>query len=114
MSSTIKPFFSDKNQSYNEITTLVGKNEIISDPVKCAEIMNNLFSDSVRELGIDWVMHTDVTNTIDPVTRSVEKYINHPSIIKLNSEHFTNFSFEFEPISESSTLTGYGHSKGIQ
>ena len=49
-------------------------------------------------------MHTDVTNTIDPVTRSVEKYKNHPCIIKLNSEHFTNLSFEFEPISESSTL----------
>ena len=99
----IKPFFSDKNQSYNKIT-LVEKNEIISDPVKCAEIMNNFFSDSVRELGIDRIMHTVVTNTIDPVTRSVEKYKNHPSIIKLNSEHFTNLSFEFEPISESSTL----------
>ena len=99
----IKSFFSDKKQSYNKIT-LVEKNEIISDPVKCAEIMNNFFSDSVRELGIDRVMHTDVTNTIDPVTRSVEKYKNHPSIIKLNSEHVTNLSFEFEPISESSTI----------
>ena len=63
--------------------------------------MNNFFSDSVRELGIDRVIHTDVTNTIDPVTRSFEKYKNHPSIIKLNSEHFTILGFE--PISESST-----------
>ena len=66
--------------------------------------MNNFFSDSVRELGIDRVTHTDVTNTIDLVTRSVEKYKNHPSIIKLNSEHFTNLSCKFEPISKSSTL----------
>ena len=45
-----------------------------------------------------------VTNATDPVTRSVEKYKNHPSTIKLNSEDFSNSSFAFQPISESSTL----------
>ena len=60
--------------------------------------MNNFFSDSVRDLGIDRVMHTDVTNTIDPVTRSVEKHKHRPSIIKLNSASNLN------PFSESSTL----------
>ena len=99
----INPFFSDKSQSYNNIT-LVENNEIISDPVKCAEIMNNFFSDSVMELNIDRELHTNVTDATDPVTRSVEKYKNHPSIIKLNSEDFSNSSFAFQPISESSTL----------
>ena len=97
----IKPFFSDKSQSYNNIT-LVENNKIISDPEKCAEIMNNFFNDSVMELDIDRELHTNVTNATDPVTRSVEKYKNHPSIIKLNSEDFS--SFEFQPISEFSTL----------
>ena len=55
-------------------------------------------------LDIDRELNTDVTNTKDPVTRSVEKYKNHASVIKLNSEGFTNSSFEFQPISESSTL----------
>ena len=64
--------------------------------------MNNFFSDSVMELDIDRELHTNVTNATDPVTRSVEKYKNHLSIIKLNSEDFS--SFEFQPISESSTL----------
>ena len=90
----IKPFFSDKSQSFNNIT-LVENNKIISDPEKCAEIMNNFFSDSVMELDIDRELHTNVTNATDPVTRSVEKYKNHPSIIKSNSEDFS--SFEFHP-----------------
>ena len=57
----IKHFFSDKNQSYNKIS-FVENNEIISDPVKCADIMNNFFSDSVMEL--DRELHTEATNTI--------------------------------------------------
>ena len=43
--------FSDKSQSYNKIT-LFEDNEIISDPIKYAEIMNNFFSDSVIELDL--------------------------------------------------------------
>ena len=66
---------------------------------KCVEIMNNFFSDSVMELDIDRELHTEASNTNDPVTRSVEKYKNHSSIIKLNSEDFSNYSsFEFQAI----------------
>ena len=52
----IKSFFSDKSQSFNNIT-LVENNKIISDPEKCAEIMNNFFIDSVMELDIDRELH---------------------------------------------------------
>ena len=65
--------------------------------------MTDFFCDSVMELDIGRGLHTDVTNTNDPVTRSVEKLPNHPSIIKLNSEDFSNSRFEFQLISESST-----------
>ena len=66
--------------------------------------MNNFFSDSVIELDVDRELHTDVINAKDPVTRYVEKYSKHPSIIKLNSENIVKSSFEFQPISESITL----------
>ena len=66
--------------------------------------MNNFFCDSVMEIDIDRELHTDVTNSKDPVTRSVEKFQNHPSIIKLNPEDFSNSRFEFQPVSESSAL----------
>ena len=66
--------------------------------------MNNLFCDSGMDLDIDRELHTDVTNSKDPLTRSVEKFQHHPSIMKLNSEDFSNSRFEFQPISESSTL----------
>ena len=49
-------------------------------------MMNNFFCDSIMELDIDRELPTDVTNSKDPVTRSVEIFQNHPSIIKLNSE----------------------------
>ena len=39
-------FFLDKNPTYNKIT-VVKNNEIIYVPAKCAEIMNNVFSDSI-------------------------------------------------------------------
>ena len=56
--------------------------------------MNYFFSDSVIELDVDRELHTDVTNAKDPITRSVEKYNKHPSIIKLNSENIVKSSFE--------------------
>ena len=48
----VKPFFSDKNISKNSIM-LKENNEIIADSTKCAEIVNNLFSDVVVGLDID-------------------------------------------------------------
>ena len=43
----VKPFFSDKTPSNNNIM-LIENNEIVSDAKKCAEVMNNFFSERVR------------------------------------------------------------------
>ena len=47
----VKPFFSDKTPPTSKII-LVGE-EIISDSSKCAELMNNFFSDAAINLDID-------------------------------------------------------------
>ena len=39
----------------------------------------------------------------DPVKKSIEKYKNHPSILKLNAEDLKLAIFEFTPISVSTT-----------
>ena len=48
----VKPFFSDKTPNTNSIT-LLERNEIVTDNKDCAEIFNNFFSNSVRNLEIN-------------------------------------------------------------
>ena len=83
----------------NKRITLVEDNEIISDFSKCAEIMNNFFTDSVINLEINRVLHTDVFNSADLITSAIQKYKNHPSILKLD-ERLSIVTFDFKPISE--------------
>ena len=62
---------------------LVEDCEIISDSERCAEIMNNVFSDAALNLDIDRELYTeDVFNISDPVMKVIEKYKGHPSITK--------------------------------
>ena len=48
----VKPFFSDKTPFINNITLLEG-DEIVTDNSACAEILNNYFSNSVKNSEID-------------------------------------------------------------
>ena len=99
----VKPFFSDKTSTTSSIT-LVESNNIISDSDKCAEVMNNFFSDVAIKLDIDRDLYTKKgIYTGDPVKKSIEKYKNHPSILKLNAEDFKLAIFEFTHISVSTT-----------
>ena len=67
----VKTFFSDKTLTNSNITLSEGK-EIISSPSKCAEIMNNFFSDAVLELDIDRTLCVDyVTNANTPVEKAI-------------------------------------------
>ena len=101
----VKPFFSDKTPVSN-IITLVEGNNIISDPVKCAEIMNNFFSDAVLNLEIDRELYAEkITYTSSPIKESILKYEKYPSILKLKEKvvFFKQVIFEFTPISVSTT-----------
>ena len=95
----VKPFFSNKLSKNSKITLKEG-DESISDSAKCAEVMNNIFSDAVSKLDIDRNLHTnDTFGFTEPVTIAIEKYKNHPSIPKLNDKGFIHMNFSFLPIS---------------
>ena len=96
----VKPFFSDKTPRNRQITLLEG-DQIISDSSKCAEIMNNFFSDAVDVLDIDRNVHVDnVTNIINPVHRAIAMFQNHPSILKIKELGLSNNKFSFISVSE--------------
>ena len=87
---TINPLFTEKATSTDNIT-LIENNEIVSDDQKVAEIFNNLFSNAVKNLNIDYYEHFSFdkyflckdTENKEPILRAIEKYENHPSILKI-------------------------------
>ena len=93
----IKPLFSDKTPINNKIT-LIEDNDI-SDDRKCAKLMNTFFSESILQYEIDRELHkNNVINTNEPVAMAIERYKNHPSIIKINDNVSTIVKFHFKPI----------------
>ena len=96
----VKPFFSDKTPTNSRFTLSEG-DEFTSNTAKCAEIFNNYFSDSVIDLDVDRSLHVCyITNMIDPVERAINKYIYHPSILKITKLEFANSSFSFQHITK--------------
>ena len=96
----VKPFFSDKTPRNSKIILVEGE-EIISDSSKCAELMINFFRDAAINLDIDRELHTEIVpdGINDPVTKAIEKYKCHPSIIKIEEQGFMLITFNFLPIS---------------
>ena len=113
----VKPFFSDKSPKSSTIT-IMEDDEVISDSAKCAEVMNNFFSDAVSKLDIDSYLHTNSASGLnESVTIAIEKYKNHPSILKLNENGFTHANFSFQPISNKNmqmVITNMDSSKANQ
>ena len=100
--ATGEAIFSDKTPKNSNIILSEG-NEIISNPATCAEILNNFFSDAVEDLDIDRALHVDCTvNSCDPVEKAIKKFKKHPSILRIFQEGFSENSFSFDFISESS------------
>ena len=90
---TVMPALSEKCQSNNKIV-LVEDDEIISDDIEVAEIFNRFFVTVTESLSIkennDNI--SDTEGISDPIEKSVQKYSNHPSILKIKS-HFLNVEF---------------------
>ena len=97
----VKPFFSDKTSKNRNIALFEG-DTIISSPVKCAEILNNFFSDAADLLDIDKDLHVIYTTDINnPDKKAVTTSSNHPSILSINELRYAQNNFSFYPISES-------------
>ena len=99
----VKPFFNDKKAANSNIILIEG-NEIVSDNTKCAEIMNNFFSDAALNLDVDRNLNTQKSNAVDSVLKAIEVYKDHPSIIKINQQNIIKSSFNFQSIPQSLTL----------
>ena len=65
--------------------------------------MNNFFSDAVFSLDINRELHMDVSTSSDLVISDIERYKNHPSILKLN-ERMPKLTFNFQSVSENDML----------
>ena len=94
---TVKPFFSDKKPSREGIT-LFDNNDIISDDSKIAETFNIFFTNAVRNLNIsiDPALTSNADHVEDPINKAIEKYKNHPSIVKIKELNSNKMSFTFE------------------
>ena len=98
----MKPFFSDKTPINNNITVLED-DEIVTDPSACAEILNNFFVNSIKNLDIERGSHTDNITVITdgPVENAIEKFKRHPSITRINEKGFTQDKFSFQDVTKS-------------
>ena len=97
----VKPLFSDKTPMDDNIS-LFEKDELITEEVKCAEILNNFFINSVRDLEIDRSMHTNPNNEgTDKIEEILNKFKNHPSITRIKQQGYFSNRFSFENVSSS-------------
>ena len=72
---------------------------LFNDNSACAEILNNCFSDVMKELDIDRTQHmTSTANAHSPVEIYIEVFKTHPSIIKIIELGITANGFCFKPI----------------
>ena len=87
---TVKPLFSDKIISTDNIT-LIENDVIVTEDKKVAEIFNSFFSNAVKNLNIDSYEHFSFDEYFlckekgndDPIIKAIEKYDKHPSILKI-------------------------------
>ena len=93
---TVKPFFSEKISS-NENIVLIEKEEIISEDNRISELFNDFFRNAVINLNVDIDpgLLVNVDHIDDPILKAIEKYKNHPSIIKIKEVREIPMLFEF-------------------
>ena len=95
---TVKPFFSDKVMTSENIT-LFENGDILKDDKKVSQMFCNFFSNVVKNLNIegskDLLMGT--VSKHDPINRAIQKYEKHPSILKIKENIDGSDIFSFHP-----------------
>ena len=96
--NTMKPFFSDKGLNRRNITLIDG-DDIISKDSDVANTLNTFFDNAVRTLEIDVPTEclNDVQGVSNPIQAAIQKYANHPSILKINGT-IEKIKFSFNEI----------------
>ena len=94
----IKPLFSDKSKSSENIILLEGE-EIISENDKVAETLNDFFTNIVENLNIKGYQTTQSNvKNIDRIILIIEKFKDHPSIVKINENIMVTDTFSLMDI----------------
>ena len=93
---TIKPLFSDKQSTSQQITLIEG-NTIISNDKEVADKMNDFFINAVTNLEIEDPFYDGNSNS-EGITNCLKKFQNHPSILKLKEEYKITESFSFNSV----------------
>ena len=88
--NTVKPFFPNRSKSSKNIKLIEGET-ITSNDVDVAETLNSFFSNAVINLNIKGFKIGEVKNDNgNNTSKSVNKFDNHPSIIKIKENVKTN------------------------
>ena len=101
----VRPLFSDKQKALPRDIILVENDVIISEKKDVAEKLNNFFIEAVDNLNIEaylptYTDHIEFTeDTVsDDIQVIINKYKNHPSIIKINENVSEGNNFTFKDI----------------
>ena len=100
-----KPLFSEKSKSNKKIILLENDNIIPDDP-KVAEIFNDFFAKTVENLNIKGynIDHAPLEN-LDFVSNVIDKFRNHPSILRIKENVQVNEKCSFSTIKEYDFIT---------
>ena len=107
---TVKPSFSDKAKNSQNII-LIEKDKIISDKQEIVDAFSPFFSNVVKKLEIpdatfNW---TDTEHILDPIHKAINKYRNHPSIIKIGENIKPDNIFEFNCVPPDIVIAAVKH-----
>ena len=83
---------------------MIENNVIVSEDENVAEIFNSFFSNAVKNLNIDSYEHFSFDDYFlrekkseDPIIIAIEKYEQHPSVLKIKDITPGNSHFSFKP-----------------
>ena len=99
----IKPFFRNKS-TFGRNIKLIEKEKILKEDTEIAEELNLFFSNAVKSLNI--AENTYITSRVsenmkDPVTRAIEKFKTHPSVLIIKDKIFQGNKCSFTEVSQS-------------
>ena len=94
--NTIKPLFSDKHSIKKKITIVDG-DKIITNDSEIAETMNMFFANTVKNMDIIGFTNTafSYNPNLSDIDNIIEKFKDHPSILKINDNICINELFHF-------------------
>ena len=79
---TVRLFLSDKGSQLSQII-LVDQDNILSDDKSFSKEFGNFFDTEVKNLDIKGPQVSHVNEDSNPINISLNKYVNHPSILKM-------------------------------